>query len=88
MKLILDTTFSKAKSENDFYEKLIENGLELYFRSNQPGIKAKRKYRLKSLGFSLERIQTLNLSKNVRQEQLNKIIASRMQKSINNEREL
>ena len=86
--MILDSAFSKAKSENDFYEKLKESGLELYFRGNQPGILAKRKYRLKSLGFSLERIQTLNLNKNLRQQQLNKIIASRMQRSITNEREL
>lgn len=88
MKLILDTAFSKAKSEIDFYDKLKDFGLELYFRNKQPGIIAKRKYRLKSLGFSLERIQTLNLSRNLRQQELNKIIASRMQKNITNEREL
>lgn len=88
LKLILDTAFSKAKSESDFYERLKANMLELYFRNKQPGIIAKRKYRLKSLGFSLERIQTLNLSRNLRQQELNKIIASRMQKNITNEREL
>ena len=88
MKLILDTAFSKAKSESDFYERLKANKLELYFRGNQPGIIAKRKYRLKSLGFSLERIQTLNLTRNLRQHELNKIIASRMQKIKDNEQEL
>jgi hypothetical protein len=62
--------------------------LELYFRGNQPGIIANRKYRLKSLGFSLERIQALNLTKNLREQELNKIIASRMQKIKDNEREL
>ena len=88
MKLILDSAFSKAKSEIDFYDKLKDFGLELYFRGNQPGIIANRKYRLKSLGFSLERIQTLNLSKNLRQQEHNRIIASRMQKNKDNEREL
>ncbi|MBN8640682.1 MAG: relaxase/mobilization nuclease domain-containing protein [Flavobacteriales bacterium] len=88
IKLILDTEFSRAKSESDFYERLKANKLELYFRGNQPGIMAKRKYRLKSLGFSLERIQALNLSKNLRQQELNRIIASRMQKNKDNEREL
>lgn len=90
MKLILDTAFSKAKSEVDFYEKLKEGGLKLYFRGNQPGIIANRKYRLKSLGFSLERIQALNLSKNLRQQELNRIIESRMNinRKLNNEREL
>lgn len=88
LKLILDTAFSKAKSEVDFYDKLKESGLELYFRGNQPGIMAKRKYRLKSLGFSLDRIQTLNLTKNLRQQELNRIIASRMQKIKDNEQEL
>ena len=86
--MILDTAFSKAKSESDFYERLKANKLELYFRGNQPGIIANRKYRLKSLGFSLERIQALNLSKNLRQQELNIIIASRMQKNKYNEREL
>lgn len=62
--------------------------MELYFRGNQPGIIANRKYRLKSLGFSLERIQALNLTKNLREQELNKIIASRMQKIKDNEREL
>lgn len=88
MKLILDTAFSKAKSEIDFYDKLKDSGLKLYFRGNQPGIIANRKYRLKSLGFSLERLQTLNLSKNLRQQVLNRIIASRMQKIKDNEQEL
>jgi hypothetical protein len=88
VKLILDSAFSKAKSEIDFYDKLKDFGLELYFRGNQPGIIANRKYRLKSLGFSLERIQTLNLSKNLRQQEHNRIIASRMQKNKDNEREL
>ncbi len=86
--MILDTAFPKAKSEVDFYDKLKESGLELYFRGNQPGIIANRKYRLKSLGFSLERIQALNLTKNLREQELNKIIASRMQKIKDNEREL
>lgn len=62
--------------------------MKLYFRGNQPGIIANRKYRLKSLGYSLERIQALNLSKNLRQQELNRIIASRMQKNKDNEREL
>lgn len=88
MKLILDTAFSKAKSEIDFYNKLKNCGLELYFRGNQLGIISKRKYRLKTLGFSIERIQILNLNKKVRQQELNKIIASRMQKNKDNEREL
>ncbi len=88
MKLILDTAFSKAKSEIDFYDKLKDSGLELYFRGNQPGIIAKRKYRIKSLGFSLERIKALNLSKNLRQQELNRIIASRMQKIKDNQQEL
>ena len=88
LKLILDTAFSKAKSESDFYERLKVNKLELYFRGKEPGIVANRKYRLKSLGFSLERIKTLNLSKKLRQQELNKIIASRMQKNKDNEREI
>lgn len=88
--MILDTAFSKAKSEIDFYDKLKESGLELYFRGIQSGIIAKRKYRLKSLGFSLERLQTLNLSKSLREQELNRIIESRINRNrkLNNEQEL
>lgn len=81
--------YAKARSEEQFYTLLKEEGLELYFRGAQPGIKGKkRKYRLKSLGFSLERIQLLSLTKNRRAQELERMVSKRLSdKEQNNELE-
>lgn len=78
--------YHKATSEKDFYTRIKDKGLTLYFRGKQAGVIGKRKYRLRTLGYSLERIQALNLTHNKRQQELNRIVAHRNQKDI--EREL
>ena len=86
--LQLDQLFAQSKSTQAFYKAIQEQGLDLYFRCKQPGIKGvKRKYRLSNLGYSLERIQTLDLSKTKRQQELQRIIQLKIEQQQNNENE-
>ena len=88
MQQILDETYRESKSEEEFYKKLENKNLKLYFRGKQAGIIANRKYRLKTLGYSKERIQLLDLSKNRRLDELERMVSSRLsQKSKNQEKE-
>lgn len=88
--MILEKTYAAAKSENHFYTLLKNEGVNIYFRGKQPGIEGKnRKYRFSSLGFSLERLQLLSLSKNTRTLELERIISKRLSdREQNNELEL
>lgn len=73
--------FSRATSQQGFYTALEKQGLQLYFRGKQAGIVGKRKYRLKTLGFSLERIQALSIEPNKRAKELNRIVDNRINKN-------
>lgn len=84
--LVLAEAYSKAKSQEAFYTLIKEAGLEVYFRGNRPGIKGKRKYRLQNLGYSLERLQALDLQKNKREQELQRIVGKRKAQNRNNER--
>jgi len=60
---------------------LEKQGLNLYFRGKQAGVIGNRKYRLSTLGFSLERIQALNVEPNRRVKELNRIVDNRINKN-------
>lgn len=79
--LVLAEAYSKAKTSQAFYTLIKEAGLELYFRGICPGIVGKRKYRLKTLGYSQERIQVLDLHKNRREQELQNIVERRTQQN-------
>ncbi len=76
----IERAYAKATSVAQFYELLQkEEGLELYFRGEKPGIQGeKRRYRLKTLGYSLERIKILSLQRNIRTQELNRIVSQRL----------
>ena len=86
---MLDEAYRQSKSVETFYQTLHQRGLKLYFRGTQPGIIGKkRKYRLKTLGYSLERIQLLSLTKDSRDRELERMVAKRLsQKQQNQEHE-
>ncbi len=88
--MLLEKVYTTAKSENHFYTLLKNEGVNIYFRGKQPGIQGKnRKYRLNTLGFSLERLQLLSLNKNTRTQELERIISKRLSdREQNNELEL
>ncbi|GGI58468.1 hypothetical protein [Winogradskyella haliclonae] len=66
--------FSKASSKVQFYKLLQQQGLQLYFRGKAPGIiGTKRRYKLKTLGYSLQRIALLELSHKEKQQQLSRL---------------
>jgi len=70
----LAVSYSKATSQKHFYSLLKKEELTLYFRNKEPGIKGiKRKYKLKTLGYSLERISLLELEKAKKQKQLSRL---------------
>lgn len=56
----LEEVFKNSKSEQDFYQKLQEKGLQLYSRNGKiTGIQGKRKFRFKTLGYNSEILQQL-----------------------------
>ena len=75
---ILDDVYRQSKNEQAFFENIRKQGIQLYFRGKQAGVISKRKYRLKTLGYSNERIQLLNLSKRKREQELERMISSRL----------
>lgn len=79
--ILLNEAFSRAKSQRDFYGILEKQGLQLYFRGKQAGVVGNRKYRLRTLGFSLERIATLDIGPNRRSRELVRIVEKRINKS-------
>jgi hypothetical protein len=75
----LAKAYNNAKSEEHFYALLQNEGLKLYFRGQHTGIMdGSRKYRLQTLGYSLERIQLLSLDRNKRTEELNRILSKKL----------
>lgn len=75
----LAKAYGNAKSEEHFYALLQDKGLKLYFRGQQAGIMdGNRKYRLQTLGYSLERIQLLSLDRNKRTQELNRILSKKI----------
>ncbi len=79
--ILLNEVFSRAKSQRDFYGILEKQGLQLYFRGKQAGVVGNRKYRLGTLGFSWERIATLDIGPNRRSRELVRIVEKRINKS-------
>ncbi|WP_139170920.1 hypothetical protein [Lutibacter oricola] len=57
----LAEVFSNAKSSQDFYQRIEKKGLQPYLRDGQVVgiINNQKKYRLKTLGFSNQRIANL-----------------------------
>lgn len=74
LQMILQQSYNKASSIKQFYGFLEKEGLTLYVHGKNIGIKAKRKYRLQTLGFSKERISLLELTKQKRQKQLSRLV--------------
>ena len=72
LQLDLSEIYSKASSSKNFIQLLKEKGHELYKRGSQLGIKKNRKYRLKSLGYPIEKLQLLdqNIERNKRLSQV------------------
>lgn len=83
--LVLAEDYSKAKSQDAFYNHIKEEGLKLYFRGTRPGIKRKRNYRLQTLGYSQERLQLLGLQQNRREQELQNSVEKRTQQNIDRE---
>ncbi|MCQ4141598.1 relaxase/mobilization nuclease domain-containing protein [Chryseobacterium sp. EO14] len=64
---VLEEAFTISKSEKYFYKKLQEKGLQLYSRNGKiTGIKGKRKFRFKTLGYTPEILQQLELDPTLR----------------------
>lgn len=59
---LLEEIFKTAKSQQDFYQKLTQRGVKLYYRNAKiTGIEGKRKFRFRSLGYTPEILQSLEL---------------------------
>lgn len=74
--LTLEKTYLKATSENDFYQKLKKEKLEIYARNVKPtGVMLNRKYRFSTLGFTKSKLQKLelNFTLSQREQELRKI---------------
>jgi hypothetical protein len=72
LQLDLAEIYSKASSSKNFIQLLKEKGHEIYKRGSQLGIKKSRKYRLKTLGYPIEKLQLLdqNIERNKRLSQV------------------
>lgn len=76
LQLDLAEAYNKAKSSQQFIELLRQKGHQIYQRNNKNvGIKAKRKYRFKTLGYPIEKLQLLdqNIERNKRLSQVRKL---------------
>ncbi len=74
--LVLKQAYQKATSQNSFFELLRQDNIEIYERNGKPaGIKFKRKWRFKTLGYYKEVLQELdkNLAKKSRLASLERI---------------
>ncbi len=72
----LEQVYSKASSEEDFYKQIQEKDLKIYSRNDIiVGIKLKRKFRFKTLGYDKTILQELNknLSQNKRLNTIKRI---------------
>ena len=64
---VLEEAFNLSESEKDFYRKLEEKGLQLYSRNGKiVGIQGNRKFRFKTLGYTSEILQQLELDPTLR----------------------
>lgn len=64
---VLEEVFTISKSEQEFYRKLEEKGLRLYTRNGKiTGIQGNRKFRFKTLGYTPEILQQLELDPTLR----------------------
>ncbi|MBX7226983.1 MAG: relaxase/mobilization nuclease domain-containing protein [Chitinophagales bacterium] len=62
LKQLLETLFHQSTTRHDFYERIRQQGMELYSRNDTvTGIIGTRKYRFTTLGFGKERMHTLDL---------------------------
>ena len=80
LKLLLAEVYSKAKSKQHFFKLLQKEGVALYFRGNSPGIIGRRKYRLKMLGYSQDRIAALDLEQIQKQQTVEPSITVKTQR--------
>ena len=56
----LEKAYLSAISEDDFYRRLHDAKLEIYFRNEKPtGVTLNRKYRFSTLGFTLIKLKKL-----------------------------
>jgi hypothetical protein len=73
---LLETTYAKATSVEQFLSAIKANGHEPYFRNGRlQGIlyEGERKFRLKPLGYDTEKLQALDLQKNKEEKSLNEL---------------
>ena len=64
---VLEEAFNTSKSEQNFYKKLEEKGLQLYSRNGRiTGVQGNRKFRFKTLGYTSEILQQLELDPSLR----------------------
>ena len=64
---VLEEAFNLSESEKDFYRKLEEKGLQLYSRNGKiTGIQGNRRFRFKTLGYTSEILQQLELDPTLR----------------------
>lgn len=64
---VVEDVFTVSKSQQDFYKKLEEKGLQLYSRNGTiVGIQGNRKFRFKTLGYTPEILQQLELDQTLR----------------------
>lgn len=86
---IVNSIYSRVSSQKDFFKELEKQGLELYNqRGKTKGIKGKRKFRFKTLGYTPEILKLLDkkIEKNVRLEALRKIRENQQEHSLERER--
>ncbi|WP_299676191.1 hypothetical protein [uncultured Dokdonia sp.] len=86
---ILDGIYSKSSSQQAFFKEVQQQGLEIYSqRGKAKGIKGKRKFRFKTLGYTPEMLKLLDkkIEKNVRLEALKRIRENQQEHSMEKER--
>ncbi|MFA6922883.1 MAG: relaxase/mobilization nuclease domain-containing protein [Bacteroidales bacterium] len=64
LKVMLNTCYKKANSKSEFYKNLKDSGLQAYIRGGRISgiVFNEKKYRLKTLGFTEEKLQGLDKS--------------------------
>ena len=84
---MLKTCYKKANSRNDFFENLKECGLKAYIRGGRISgvVFCNKKFRLKTLGFTEERLQELDKSIN-REKKLSELRKKTKEKIISRNR--
>ncbi len=73
---LLESAFTRATSQLNFYKRLQQQGIELYSRNGVTvGAKLKRKFRFRTLGYTKTILQELdkNISQNKRLKTLKRI---------------